>query len=272
MEGAPGEDEVKREESMTTDLTTLKRLVADGSRVLDATGVADVFGHLSIRVPDSDRFLLPSAMSPGLVTDRDILIMNWDCQVVEGDGRPFIEAVIHSSIYRARPDVHSVAHFHSPMAIVLSMVGQGIRPVVGSNSTLGFLNGTPIYDELTPTMTTLITTREQGENMAKLLGDCRAVLLKSHGSVVVGSDVKETCLRSFNLERLARLQVFAEMVGSPQYLSPEEVEKVRKELKQGNPMARGKGAERFWDYFLSKSSLSGASATRAEPAMFDEIL
>lgn len=256
---------------MTTDLKALKNLVAEGSQVLDAAGVADVFGHLSVRVPDSDRFLLPRAMSPGLVTDADVLTMNWDGEVVEGAGRPFIEAVIHSSIYRIRPDVHSVAHFHSPMAIVLSMVGQGIRPVAGSNSTLAFLNGTPIYEEMTPTMTTLITTREQGESMAKLLGDCRAVLLKSHGSVVVGSDVQETCLRSFNLERLARLQVFAEMIGSPRYLSREEVEKVRKELKQGNPMARGKGPARFWDYYLSKTGLRGASATCAEPAMFDEI-
>ncbi len=37
---------------MTTDLEALKKVVAEGSRVLDATGVADIFGHLSIRVPD----------------------------------------------------------------------------------------------------------------------------------------------------------------------------------------------------------------------------
>lgn len=255
---------------MTTDLKALKKLVAQGSRVLDAAGVADVFGHLSIRVPDSDRFLLPRAMSPGLVTDADVLTMNWDCEVVEGEGRPFIEAVIHSSIYRARPDVHSVAHFHSPMAIVLSMVGQGIRPVAGSNSTLAFLNGTPIYEELTPTMTTLVTTHEQGQGLAKALGNCRAVLLKGHGSVVVGSNVQDTCLRSFNLERLARLQVFAEMIGPPRYLSPEEVEKVREQLKQGNPLAGGEGPARFWDYYLSKSR-SRDDRSPGGPALFDEI-
>lgn len=240
---------------MTTDSKALKQLVAEGSRVLDAAGVADIFGHLSIRAPDAERFLLPRAMSPGLVTAADVLTMDLDCEVVEGEGRPFIEAVIHSAIYRARPDVHSVAHFHSPMAIVLSMVGQGIRPVAGSNSTLAFLDGTPVYEEMTPTMTTLITTREQGESLARLLGGCHAVLLQGHGCVVVGSDVQETCLRSFNLERLAQHQVYAEMIGKPRYLSPEEVDKVRKELTKGSPMAGGKGSARFWDYYLSKSGL-----------------
>lgn len=255
---------------MTPDVEALKKLVAQGSRVLDAAGVADVFGHLSIRVPDSDRFLLPRAMSPGLVTDADVLTMNWDCEIVEGEGHPFIEAVIHSSIYCARPDVHSVAHFHSPMAIVLSMVGQGIKPVAGSNSTLAFLSGTPVYEELTPTMTTLITTREQGESLAKLLGNCRAVLLRGHGSVVVGSSVQDTCLRSFNLERLAQLQVFAQMIGSPRFLTLDEIGKVREALKQGNPFAGGEGPSRFWDYFLNKSDSRDARLP-AGTLVFDKI-
>jgi ribulose-5-phosphate 4-epimerase/fuculose-1-phosphate aldolase len=254
---------------MTTDLKALKKLVAQGSRVLDAAGVADVFGHVSIRIPDRDGFLLPRAMSPGLVTDADVLTMNWDCEVVEGEGRPFIEAVIHSAIYRARPDVHSVAHFHSPMAIVLSMVGQGIKPVAGSSSTLAFVGGTPIYEELTPTMTTLVTTREQEESLAKVLGNCRAVLLRGHGSVVVGSSVQDTCFRSFNLERLARLQVLAQMIGTPRFLTPEEIGKVRDELKQGNPVASGEGPARFWDYFLSKSDSRQGRSPAAE--IFDKI-
>lgn len=238
---------------MTTDLQTLRKLVAQGSRVLDVSGVADIFGHLSIRVPGSDCFFLPKAMSPGVVKETDVLTMNEDCEVVEGEGRPFIEAVIHAAIYRARPDVHSVAHFHSPMAIVLSMTGQGIRPVVGSSSTLAFIDGTPIYEDLTLTMTTLITTREQGESLARRLGNCRAVLLRAHGSVVVGSSVQDTCFRSFNLERLANLQVLAEKIGAPKYLSPDQIQKVREELKRGNPLAGGEGPARFWDYFLNKS-------------------
>lgn len=243
---------------MTTNLSALKKLLAQGCRVLDASGVSDVFGHLSLRIQGSDRFLLPRAVSPGLVTQEDILTMNFDCQVVEGEGRPFIEAVIHSSVYRMRPDVQAVAHFHSPMAIVLSMVGKGVRPVAGSNSTLAFLEGTPVYEELTATMTTLITTREQGEGMAKLLGQHAAVLLKGHGAVVVGRSVQETCLRASNLERCARLQVFAEMIGQPRYLSPEEVEKVQTQLQsKGSPVARGDGPGRFWDYYLSKSGQGG---------------
>ncbi|MBI3015745.1 MAG: class II aldolase/adducin family protein [Candidatus Tectomicrobia bacterium] len=244
---------------MATDLGTLKKLVAQGSRILDATGVVDVFGHLSVRVPDSDRFLIPKAMSPGLVTPADVLTMNWNCDVVEGDGPPFIEAVIHSSIYQLRPDVQAVAHFHSPMVIVLTMVGKEVRPIPGSSSTRPFLEGTPIYDELTPSMDTLITTREQGESLARRLGTRAAVLLQGHGAVVVGSNVQETCLRSSNLERAAQLQVYAEMIGSPRYLSPQEAQRAREMLRQSNPAERSNGLQRFWDYYLKKSGWEGGN-------------
>ena len=238
---------------MATDLSTLKRLVAEGSRVLDATGVVDVFGHVSVRVPDSDRFMIPRAMSPGLVTPADVLTMNWNLEIMEGEGPAFIEAVIHSSIYQVRPDVHAVAHFHSPMVIVLTMVGKGVRPFPGSSSTRPFMDGTPIFDELPPNMDTLITTREQGESLARRLGKNAAVLLQGHGAVVVGSSLQETCLRSSNLERAAQLQVFAEMIGSPRYLTPQESQKAREMLRQSDPSERSNGLQRFWDYYLKKT-------------------
>lgn len=238
---------------MPADTAALKKSVAEGSRVLDATGVVDVFGHLSIRVPDSQHFLIPRAMSPGLVEPEDVLTMNWDCQVVEGEGPAFIEAVIHASIYRVRPDVQAVAHFHSPMAIVLSLVGKSIRPIPGSALTRPFLDGIPIYEEMTPNMDTLITTREQGDGLARVLGTHRAVLLQGHGAVVVGGSVQETCLRSSNLERAAQLQVFADMIGNPRYLSPQEAQKAGEALQRSNPAARSNGLQRFWDYYLHKS-------------------
>jgi len=249
-----------QEAGMATDLGTLRKLVAQGSRVLDATGVVDVFGHVSIRVPDSDCFLIPRAMSPGLVTPKDVLTMNWECQVVDGEGLPFVEAVIHSTIYQVRADVQAVAHFHSQMAIVLSMVGKEIRPIAGSAVTLPFLDGTPIYEEMNPVMTTLISTREQGERVARLLGNRAAVLLKGHGAVVVGPSIQETCSRSSNLERAAELQVFAERLGTPRYLSPEEIGKAKEALRrQGNPAERSNGLQRFWDYYLSKSGWEGGN-------------
>lgn len=238
---------------MPSDIAALKVSVAQGSRVLDATGVVDVFGHLSLRLPGSDRFLIPRAMSPGLVTPEDVITMDWDCRVIEGKGPAFIEAVIHAGIYRRRDDVHAVAHFHSPMAIVLTMVGKEIRPIPGSSLTRPFLDGIPAYEDLSPGMDTLITTPEQGGRLADVLGHHRAVLIKGHGAVVVGGSVQETCLRSANLERAAQLEVFAGMIGNPRYLSPEEAQAAQEGLRRSNPAARSNGLERFWDYYLSKS-------------------
>src|SRR5215213_11569615 len=80
------------------------------NRILYSLGVLDGHGHVSVR--DSkhpDHFLLSRSLAPALVTPDDIMAYNLDANPVEGRGRGmYSERFIHSEIYRARADVHSV--------------------------------------------------------------------------------------------------------------------------------------------------------------------
>ncbi|HSG95005.1 MAG TPA: class II aldolase/adducin family protein, partial [Afifellaceae bacterium] len=102
---------------------------AAASRILAMQGVVDAFGHVSIRHTDApDRFLMSRGLAPALVTAEDIQEFTLDCITCEGDTRPsFLERFIHGEIYRARPDVNSVVHSHSPSVIPFGLVETPMR-------------------------------------------------------------------------------------------------------------------------------------------------
>src|SRR2546426_11605757 len=103
-------------------------LIADlaaASRILAAQGVVDGFGHVSLRHPAApDRYLMARSLAPALVTPDDIIEYDLDSNAVNANGRSsFVERFIHGEIYKARPDIQSVVHSHSPSVIPFGLVG-----------------------------------------------------------------------------------------------------------------------------------------------------
>src|SRR5260221_11428249 len=100
------------------DPAVIEDLVA-ANRILADQGVLDGFGHVSIRHPNNpDRFLMSRSLAPALTTADDIIEYDLDCMPVNDRGRgSFLERFIHCGIYKARADVKSVIHTHSPAAI-----------------------------------------------------------------------------------------------------------------------------------------------------------
>src|SRR3978361_130273 len=103
--------------------------IVTGSRVLADFGVLDGFGHVSARHPTNpDRFLMSRSLAPALVTADDIMEFGLDGNAVDARGRGlFLERFIHSEIYRARPDVMSVVHTHSPGVIPYTITQVPLR-------------------------------------------------------------------------------------------------------------------------------------------------
>src|SRR5437867_8662749 len=98
--------------------------LAAASRVLVAQGVVDAFGHVSMRHPQApERYLMARSVAPALVTPDDIIEYDLDSNPVNADGRAsFLERFIHGEIYKARPDIQSIVHSHSPSVIPFGLV------------------------------------------------------------------------------------------------------------------------------------------------------
>ena len=102
-------------------------------------------------------------MSPALVAIDNLLELDVEGNQLAGDGRPNTEFWIYARIYKARPDVQSVCHVHPPSCVVLSSLGETIRPMHASGAV--FKNDVQVFDPIT-----LIRTRELGDQVAATLG------------------------------------------------------------------------------------------------------
>jgi HCOMODA/2-hydroxy-3-carboxy-muconic semialdehyde decarboxylase len=213
------------ETASETVQSTIRDLV-DANHILFDQGVVDGFGHVSVRHPTrADRFLLARSMAPALVTERDVLDFDSEGEPVEKGGpAPYLERFIHSEIYRKRGDVHAVVHSHSPSVVPFGVVtGVKLRPMF---HMCGFLGGaTPVFeirDFVGDGSDLLISSKQLGAALVQSLGQGPAVLMRGHGSTVVGGNLRQVVFRAVYTEVGARLQTEAMRLGPVTYLSEEE--------------------------------------------------
>src|ERR1700686_3533193 len=200
--------------------------LVDANHILFDQGVVDGFGHVSMRHPvRPDHFLLARSMAPALVTEADVLEFDPEGAPVEAGGPAvYLERFIHSEIYRTRRDVVAVVHSHSPAVVPFSVVsGTKLRPIC---HMCGFLGAaTPVFeirDVAGPGSDLLIRDARLGAALAQSLGQGAAVLMRGHGSTVVGSTLRQAVFRAVYTEIGARLQSEAMRLGPVTYLTEDE--------------------------------------------------
>src|SRR6201998_1777364 len=206
------------------DAALLEDIVV-GSRVLADFGVLDGFGHVSARHPTNpNHFLMSRSLAPALVTTDDIMEFDEDGNPVDARGRSvFLERFIHAEIYKARPDVMAVVHTHSPGVAPFSVSKTPLRAVFHNGAFLAA--GVPVWDIAREFGATDMLVRDNGigKSLARALADKPVVLMRGHGDVAVGPDVKIAVFRAYYPDVDARLQSQAIALGSEvTYLSPEE--------------------------------------------------
>jgi L-ribulose-5-phosphate 4-epimerase len=102
---------------------TLRQQLADCTRMMVMAELLDYSGHVSARIPATDRILiLPRDASRAAVTADDMLVVALDGKVLEGKGPAPTETAIHLGVYRVRPDVQAIGHGHPPMSTLFTMV------------------------------------------------------------------------------------------------------------------------------------------------------
>ena len=208
------------------DPTLIDKVVL-ANRILYRQGVVDGFGHVSARHDRSPgHFLLARNMAPGLVGRDDIVTFDLEGAAQDAGGRRvYLERFIHAEIYRARPDVHAVVHSHSPSVIPFGVTQQPLRPVF---HMCGFLGEGSAHFEIRDAAgytDMLIGDGRLGAALAAALGGRSTVLMRGHGSTVVGASIEQAVYRAVYAEVNARLQIAARQLGDVTYLNAAEAAK-----------------------------------------------
>lgn len=201
--------------------------LAAASRILAAQGVVDAFGHVSMRHPAApDRYLMARAISPARVVPQDIIEYDLDSNPVNANGRgSFLERFIHGEIYKARPDVMSVVHSHSPSVVPFGLVGV---PMQAMFHNAGFIAaGVPVFDiaEKFGATDMLVGNAEKGVALIEVMGSKDIVLMRAHGSVACGPNLQTAVFRAVYTEVNARIQHYTVSLGGGMpmaALDPEE--------------------------------------------------
>jgi HCOMODA/2-hydroxy-3-carboxy-muconic semialdehyde decarboxylase len=156
---------------------------------------------------------------------------------------PYGERMIHGAIYEARPDIRSVVHNHAQEVIPFSVTGVPLRPIGHTCAPIGL--GIPVWDihDRFDDTDMLVTTMEQGRDLAGTLGANRVALMRGHGSVVAADSLRNAVNIAVYLQINAREQILAMQIGDPKYLTPGEVEKAT--ARQESPLA----LDRAWEYW-----------------------
>ncbi len=221
------------------DSHQLRQKLALAYHILAMEGQADFhLGHISAREPGTDTFWMKRAgIGMEEVTPDNLVLLDYDGNVLRGEGPRHLEYPLHAEVYRRRADVQAVTHTHPEHCIALGAGDEPFHPL--SNDGTFFEPTVPLFEEFTD----LVMTREQGEKTSKALGDARALLLRNHGILVAGASVEEACLGALLLERAARIQLLA---GSATWTSTEEVRLKREHIYSQ------KMIESIWEYECRK--------------------
>jgi len=195
------------------------------NHILVNQGVLDGFGHISVRDPaNPQRFFIARSMAPALVLADDIVVCDLDSNVIDERGRKtYLERFIHGEIFKLRPDVNSVIHSHSPSVIPFGVTGARLRPICHMSGFLGAT--TPVYEIrhfAGEDSDLLVRNHALGKALAEVLGAHPVALMRGHGSVAVGSSIKQVVYRAIYTENNARLQAMSIPLGEVSYLTDAE--------------------------------------------------
>ena len=212
------------EEDMSSQTEDTRAEVAVGTRMLVdfglSTGVRSSLGHVSVRVPGEPNHFVVKGRGYRLdalnrIQAQDLVVCDLEGNLVEGPPNivPCFEVKIHSCIYKARVDVNSVVHVHPTYTVLLSVLGKDLRPMVAEGSRL-VVDPIPVYPRQK-----IITTDEEGTEVARLLGRGSIELLFGHGAVTAGESMERSMTNMIHLEHQAHANYLAYCAAGKEHTS-----------------------------------------------------
>jgi len=199
---------------------------------------------------------MAASIAPGLVTKDDIMEFDLDGKPIDQRGRSiYSERFIHSEIYKARSDVSSVLHSHSPGVIPFSVSQVPLRPLMNQ---AGFLYpDIPVFEmrKVAGSRSLLVTNGELGKALADTLGNRPVALLRGHGNVVVGPSVRRVVARGIYTEVNARLLVQAITLGGPLIYIDGEEAKAGEAARDRDES--GHATDRIWQMWVEEAMGGG---------------
>jgi L-ribulose-5-phosphate 4-epimerase len=167
----------------------------------------------------------PSGVSYESLLPADLVVVDLDGNVIEGDMMPSVDTESHLYIYKHRDDVDGVVHTHSAYATAFAILGRPI-PVYLTAMADEFGCSVPISDYAR------IGGDEIGREIVEKIGSSPAILIKNHGVFTIGPTPTSAVKAAVMLEDIAKTVHLALLLGQPDEIPPDEVERAHQRYKE----------------------------------------
>jgi L-fuculose-phosphate aldolase len=183
-----------------------QRVLATAKALLEKGLVEGTSGNVSGRMEDGTICVTPSSIAYETMTPDDLVVLDLDGNVVEGERGPTSEKALHLACYRAFPEVGGVIHSHARFATMFALVREPV-PAIIEEVVVHVGGDVPICEYRTT------GTDELGDEVASRLGDRSAALLANHGMVTIGSSPEKALHAAGVVERTAEIVWGARALG-----------------------------------------------------------
>ena len=225
---------------MAREWDEVKYEVSVANRVLAELGLATGFraslGHTSLRLPSNPELFVVKGRgyevdSLHSVRPEDMIVVNMNGEKVDGPkgSTPPFEVKMHSSILKTHPDVKSVTHVHPHYTILATTLLKRLRPMNQEGVDL-VKDELPMWNHIKT-----VQTDDEGMEVAGLLGESKALLLRGHGATTVGASLEESVMNMLHLEEQAKMNYWAYSAAGPDH--PYIEDELIAEMKGRMPLA-----------------------------------
>ncbi len=189
----------------------LKKEVYEANLLLPKYGlVTFTWGNVSAITDDRKYVAIkPSGVEYEMMTIDDIVVLDLDGNVVEGNKNPSSDTKTHLELYKKYKDINAIVHTHSRMATIFAQCKTDIKPL-GTTHADYFYGNVPCTEiisneqikgdyELETGKLIIDTFEQRGIKPMEV----PAVLVASHGPFTWGETAKKAVENSVVLEEVA---------------------------------------------------------------------
>ncbi|HOM65950.1 MAG TPA: class II aldolase/adducin family protein [Ignavibacteriales bacterium] len=196
------------------------KIIEIGKKFYDKGFVSAYDGNISLRNDNSSFYITRTAKCKGELDLNDIVVIDYDGNLISGEHRPSTEYKIHSIYYQNRQDINAVIHAHPVYSSVLAVINIDrievqIFPEVYLN-----IGEVGICEYQTP------STKELAQSLLKHI-DKNVVILQNHGIVVAGRNIEEAYFRLEKFEHFAKIYTEVLKFGNINKLSEQQLEHLK---------------------------------------------
>ncbi|TFG58767.1 MAG: class II aldolase/adducin family protein [Spirochaetales bacterium] len=189
-----------------------KEIIKAGLALKEYQLIALSGGNVSMRLPDGKLLVTPSGMAYDTMIESDVVVMDIEGKVLEGERRPSVDSVALLHIYRSLSRVNAIIHTHQVYATAISLVFDKVPNAVTTlaNACAGEVFVAPFSSA---------ASFEMGKEAVEHIGGSNAVILKNHGVITVGKTLKEALYAAVYLEDAVKTYFVAKSMGEPKLLT-----------------------------------------------------